>query len=205
MSSPSIFQEQSELSLAAYAEGLFAEISAGEYRLALVAGGTGMSPAQADRFAALWKVVDQFSDLATGASATIFQNGTHISLAIRGSQLESGDLLADGLIALGVSASLNPQFAALQVQLDKWLGTTGPLHDKQFAVAGHSLGGYLAAALKAAYPSSVTTAYLYNAPGSGGLVGNVADVVSGVFSQSTPGANGVWNIKASEGDRKSVV
>ena len=68
-----------------------------------------------------------------------------------------------------------------------------------FTVTGHSLGGYLAEAVKETYPASVTAAYLFNAPGNGGLIGTIGGLVSGLFSQSTPGANNIWNIKACEG------
>ena len=199
MSSLTIYQQNAELALAAYAENLFTEISQSAYRDALEAGGTGMSQTQADRFASVWFVVDQFADSSTGVSATIFQKGTEISVAIRGTQFEASDLLANLTLALGVSERLNPQFDALRTKMDEWLGVGQPLYGKSFSVAGHSLGGYLAAAIKEAYSANVTAAYLFNAPGSGGIVGNIADLVSGLFSQPAPGANGIWNIKASEG------
>jgi Ca2+-binding RTX toxin-like protein len=158
-----------------------------------------MSSSQADRFAAKWGVVEQFTDSSTGVSAALFRNGDEICIAIRGTQLEVGDLLADGILALGVSSRLNPQFIALQTKIDQWREQGGPLQGRSFTVSGHSLGGYLAAAVKETFSANVTQAYLFNAPGSGGLIGNIADLVSGLFSQPAPGANGVWNIKASEG------
>lgn len=134
----------------------------------------------------------------TGVSATIFQKGTEYHLAVRGTELQAGDLIADAILAAGVSSKLNPQYLALKAQLDQWIGQGGPLNGQSFTVAGHSLGGYLAAAVKADY-FQASAAYLYNAPGTGGLVGNIAELVSDLFSQSVPGANGIWNIKASEG------
>lgn len=194
----------SELALASYAKNLFKDISGRPYLLALEDGGNVMSPRQAQRFAAEWRVVDQFNH-ANGLSATIFQrtvNGSATGpkyLAVRGTEFDAGDLLANALLALGVSARLNPQYNALKAQIDLWLTTGGALDGQSFTVAGHSLGGYLAAALKQDYGAQISAAYLFNAPGSGGLVGNIAGLVAGVFSQSSPGANGIWNIKASEG------
>jgi len=66
-------------------------------------------------------------------------------------------------------------------------------------VSGHSLGGYLAVAVKARYGARVSGAYLFNAPGSGGLLGTLGDLLCGVLTQSAPGENGIWNLKASEG------
>ena len=83
--------------------------------------------------------------------------------------------------------------------MDIWLADPAMLGGQTFTVAGHSLGGYLAEALKETYSARVTAAYLFNAPGSGGLIGNLGDLVSGLFNQSKPGANNVWNIKGSEG------
>ena len=188
--------QQAELALAAYAQNLVPGKAPDV--LALQDGEKGMSEKQAQRFAENWMVVDQFDD-PSGVSATIFESNGLYFLAIRGTQLEANDLLADGLLALGVSAQLNPQFQALQTQMGIWLNPGGKLHGINFTVTGHSLGGYLAVAIKESYPDKVTEAYIYNAPGTGGLVGNIADLVSGIFSETSPGANGVWNIKASEG------
>ncbi|MGN2393305.1 hypothetical protein ACTFO6_17680, partial [Pelomicrobium sp. G1] len=107
--------------------------------------------------------------------------------------------MADGLLALGVSDRLNPQWSALEAKLGDWLGEGGPLQGRPFTVSGHSLGGYLAVAVKARYGARVSGAYLFNAPGSGGLLGTLGDLLSGVLTQSAPGENGIWNLKASEG------
>ena len=193
---PDLYLEYAQLAFASYAN-LAAGIQGPDYNAALE--DAGMAEKQAQRFAESWSVVDQFGD-STGVSATIFQRGTELYLAIRGTEPEAGDILADGLLALGVSAKLNPQFESLKSQIDGvWRKEGGPLFGKDFSVSGHSLGGYLAVAVKESYPDSVTEAYIYNAPGTGGLVGNIADLVSGIFSETAPGANGVWNIKASEG------
>ncbi|MBY0475857.1 MAG: hypothetical protein K2Q13_12535 [Nitrosomonas sp.] len=45
----------------------------------------------------------------------------------------------------------------------------------------------------------VTEAYLYNAPGVNGLLGNLADAVSGVLGISNIAADNIWNLRGSEG------
>ncbi len=125
MSNLTEYFKNSELALAAYAD-----LSQGTPDIdELYDDGKGMSPTQAARFASRWRVVDQYTDPRTGLSATVFEEvGTgERGLAIRGTQLEAGDLLADGLLALGVSDRLNPQWSALEAKLGDWLGEGGPL------------------------------------------------------------------------------
>lgn len=190
--------EQAELAMAAYANLAIGTINATD----LANSDADMTLFQAQHFSENWLVVAPTFTDPSGASATIFQNKLtgQVTLAIRGTELSGNDLLTDGLLALGVSSKLNPQFAALKAKLDnEWLVAGGPLHDHAFTVSGHSLGGYLAEAVKEQYGTRVIGAYLFNAPGSGGIVGTIAGLVSGLFNQPSPGANGTWNIKASEG------
>ncbi|UJP03540.1 MAG: hypothetical protein LZF85_03555, partial [Nitrosomonas sp.] len=63
---------------------------------------------------------------------------------------------------------------------------------------GHSLGGYLAAAVKQSY-AQATEAYLYNAPGVGGLLGNLADAVSSALGLNNVAPDSIWNLRGSEG------
>jgi pimeloyl-ACP methyl ester carboxylesterase len=156
-----------------------------------------MSTDQADHFANNWAVAAQYTDPATGVSATVFQDSAGKNhLAIRGTELAGSDLTADGLLALGIPSSLNPQFTALKTQLDAWLanGTLGT----GFTVAGHSLGGYLATAVKQTY-TQVTDAYLFNAPGVGGPLGNLADALTSTLGLSGTPSGNIWNIRGSEG------
>jgi len=188
--------KQSELAFAAYAS-----LIAGTPDLQKLRD-VDMTATEAEKFSSSWLVVDQYTDAASGLSATIFQKttGGPKHLAIRGTQPEVGDIIAGGLLAVGVSSKLNPQFIALKAKLEKdWLANGGPLHNQTFTASGHSLGGYLAEAVKEQYGNQVTEAYLFNTPGSGGLVGAIAGLVSDLFNQPSPGANGIWNIKASEG------
>ncbi len=195
MTSISKYFDQAELALAAYAdlESNIDPLSELKRK--------GFADLQARSFLEQWRVVEQYSDPLTGLSATVFEEVStgERSLAVRGTQLEAGDLLAGGLLALGVSERLNPQFSALEAKLEQWLGEGGPLYGRAFSVSGHSLGGYLAVAVKARHGAQVTEAYLFNAPGSGGLLGTIGELVSGLFGQSAPGENGLWNLKASEG------
>lgn len=58
---------QAELALAAYAN-----LQAGTPNTGKLQDDAGMSAAQAAAFASKWNVVDQYTDITTGASATVF-------------------------------------------------------------------------------------------------------------------------------------
>ncbi len=191
------YLKQSEFSLAAYAN----LIPGVDPVPALQDSIVGMSNSQAVTFAAKWEVVAQYSDPIIGVSATVFQaiDGGAKYLAIRGTELAINDLTADGLLALGLPSNLNPQFTALKAILDiYWLNDPAVLQGQSFTVSGHSLGGYLAAAIKQSY-TQVTDAYLYNAPGVGGLLGNLADALSSALGLSSIAPDNIWNIRGSEG------
>ncbi len=197
---PNIYEYllQSELALSSYASLTVGTPSIDELRRDT----TGMSSAQAAQFAEYWMVIDQYTDPSSGVSATIFQqrdsDGSPIGpkyLAIRGTEPSTLDLTADGLLALGLPASLNPQFVALKAQIGQWRNDPTKLGNDSFTVTGHSLGGYLAAAVKAQFGSQATGAYLYNAPGVAGLAGNLF----ALFGLSGAPTANVWNITASEG------
>ncbi len=192
MSTINTYFTQAELSLAAY--GTF---SVGAIPLEKLTGNdVGMSAVQASTFAANYTVAAQYTDSATGVSATVFQQGSQKYLAIRGTEPAASDLLANSLLAFGIPSSLNPQFNALKTQIDAWL-TNGTL-GTGFTVAGHSLGGYLAAAVKQSY-TQAADAYLFNAPGVGGPLGNLADALAGAFGLSGAPSGNIWNIRGSEG------
>ena len=198
MSTTSDYFTQAELSLAAYGTFTIGAIPLEK----LTDPSVGMSPTQAANFSERWNVLAQFTDSASGASATIFQardvQGNPVGpkhLSIRGTEPDANDLIASGLLALGLPASLNPQFIALKAQIDNWRNDPTKLGDQTFTVTGHSLGGYLAAAVKEYYGAQVSDAYLYNAPGVAGPIGNIL----GIFGLAgVPSAN-VWNVTASEG------
>jgi|CXWL01.1.fsa_nt_gi hypothetical protein len=184
--------KQAELALAAYANLAMGVDVKDELKIA------GFSDVQADAFIFKYRIVDQYND-GTGLSVTVFEEivSGQKYLTIRGTEPAGNDLTADGLLAAGLPSNLSPQFIALKAQLDDhWLvdGTLGSL----FTVSGHSLGGYLAAAIKQSY-SQVTEAYLYNAPGVGGLLGNLADALSSALGLSSITPTNIWNIRSSEG------
>ena len=56
----------------------------------------------------------------------------------------------------------------------------------------------MAAAVKQGY-AQATEAYLYNAPGVGGLLGNLADAVSGALDLNNVASDSIWNLRGSEG------
>lgn len=194
MNTETLFQ-QSELALAAYAKDL---LPGRPSTSALEDQGKGMSTSQAQKFAESWTVLAQYTDPASGLSVTVFAPTSDPNaryLAIRGTEPAANDLTAAGLLALGLPAALNPQYVALKARIDQWLLDPAVLQGKTFSVAGHSLGGYLAAAVEQQYGSAVSAAYLYNAPGVLGPIGNILSLfgLTGV-----PTAN-VWNIRGSDG------
>jgi len=187
---------QAELAQAAY--GTFS--GAAIRTIELTENNVGMSLSQAARFAEKWEIAAQYSDPITGVSAIVFQakeEGTKY-LAIRGTELAVNDLTADGLLASAIPPNLNLQFLVLKAQLEIWLNDPNVLQDQTFVVSGHSLGGYLAAAVKQNY-TQVTEAYLYNAPGVNGVLGNLADAVSSVLGLNSITSDNIWNIRGSEG------
>ncbi|MEI2677286.1 MAG: hypothetical protein V9G29_05165 [Burkholderiaceae bacterium] len=189
MSFSTEFLKQAELALASYAE-----LSPGEpNQTNLQDSGRGMSIDQASRFSINWRVILQYDNINNGLSATIFADESGKKcLAIRGTQPQLNDLTSDGLLAVGLPAWLNPQFIALKAQIDLWREDPQFLGNQPFTVTGHSLGGYLAAAVKQHYGAQVSDAYLYNAPGVSGLLGNILSV----FGLSGTSTSNIWNIKA---------
>lgn len=180
MNSSKIYSEYAELALATYSD-FYHGMSQGAYEDALKQGGKGMSLTQAQDFAASYTVIDQYTDLS-GVSATIFEgrDGKR-HLAIRGTG-GFGDINADCILAQGFPSYLNPQFVQLRGQIDTWLAN-GDL-TSGFSVTGHSLGGYLAVAVGTWYSGQVGQTYTYNAPGLGGLAGNIFDAFRAVFGFS---------------------
>lgn len=117
-----VFYEQSVLALAAYSN-LSAGISEDKYTDALEDGGDGMSAAQAAAFADRYTVVDQYTDPASGFSATVFEDALgKRTLAIRGTQVSEGmDLIAD--IDLMLSGAASRQIVALYNYVQRLQGT----------------------------------------------------------------------------------
>ncbi|MDY0014279.1 MAG: hypothetical protein RBS40_15500 [Rhodocyclaceae bacterium] len=189
------YLSQAELALAAYAD---LTGPASGYKTALEA--VGVASPQADALLSNYTVVEQYTD-STGLSATVFEDGGGKKyLAIRGTEPEANDLITDGLLGLGLPASLIPQFAALKAHLDTvWLADGGKLHGETFTVTGHSLGGFLAVGIAAQFATQVSHAYLYNSPGLGGVLGSFNPILRalGVMAELSP--TRVSNLKAEAG------
>lgn len=161
------YAQQSELALAAYAN-LYKNISDQDYKSAL--RNSGFADTQADAFFTRYSVVDQFSP-SNGLSVTVFEDKqtNQKYLAVRGTNDFWNDIVAaDGLnIAILGGTTFMSQYHSLVNKVIEWqLDGTLP---SSYTVAGHSLGGFLAAALTNANPNNISHAYLYNAPGFGGL------------------------------------
>ncbi len=159
----------------------------------------GTSTSQAESFVQSWKVSAQYTDPLSGVSATVFESADETKcLAVRGTELEEKDLLADGILVSPILAMFTPQFSRLEFKLNAWLKDPDILQGQNFTVTGHSLGGYLAAAVKQSFPQ-VTEAYIFNAPGVWGLLGNLADVLSNDVDLNAIDQSKIWNLRGSEG------
>ena len=168
MSSSTEFLKQAELALASYAV-----LSPGEpNQTNLQDSGRGMSIDQASRFALNWRVITQYNHPTNGLSATVFADASgNKYLAIRGTD-DGYDLATDAIdIALLGSTAHQAQYASLKTKVTEWLGS-GTL-SPSFTVTGHSLGGFLATGIAADFAGNVSHAYLYNAPGLGGILGSI--------------------------------
>lgn len=187
----------SQTAQAAYASGLVSNQSNAS---AYEDTGSGMSASQAAQFDATWNVLQQSTPLSDGFSAVLLQNritGEKV-LAIAGTDPTSvPDLLTDAInIALLGSIVGMPQYISL-LQFYQELRTAELLTaSEQFAVTGHSLGGFLAQAFAVNFSDVVTAAYTYNAPGFVGALGQLLDFLG------APGelpAVTITNVRAQEG------
>jgi hypothetical protein len=168
---------EAQLALAAYAD-LSEQMPPEDYLTAL--GPAGMGDAQARAFVSEYRVVDQYGGkmsqpyvdefgierqvtVETGLSVTLFEriaDGQRV-VAVRGTEISDlRDLKNDLLLLLG-GAKVLPQQAALNAKVQAWLegGQLAP----GFTVTGHSLGGFLATGLTAAFGSQIANVYAYNA------------------------------------------
>ena len=140
-------------------------------------------------------------DSASGLDAYLYQGlGGQYTLAVRGTT-DWPDYIEDGWVLPGlIPPKWMDQCRALRALLDeqgagKPAGAPGILAGKTFNVTGHSLGGYLAAAVHTYYGASVVpSAYLFNAPGAAGVVGSLLELNS-----PAPVVDTVFNVISSEG------
>ena len=199
MSNPAdLYFQNAQLSMAAYAN-LTIDMSAQRYKEALTAN--GFTDVLADQFIATYSIAeDTFADPATGLAVTLFQkNGsTEKILAIRGTQRSDvNDLLADGLLSLGETPALSPQYRALQDYYSELIQRGKISPTELITVTGHSLGGFLAQALTVDNATSIAHTYTFNAPGTGGVLIEVLQRL-GVTEESVP-SNLITNIISKNG------
>ncbi|PXW85759.1 hypothetical protein C8R34_11869 [Nitrosomonas sp. Nm84] len=197
MSNINDYFAQSELAQAAYGTFPSNVMTATELTNDVV----GMSSNQANEFISKWQVVAQSPYSITGFSATVFESREDGAkyLAIRGTELSANDVVSSTLLALGWPSNFNPQFLALKSQIENvWMQDPAVLQNQNFVVTGHSLGGHLAAAIKSSFPQA-TQGYLFNAPGVGGILGNVADSLASVLGLGNISTDNLWNVRSSEG------
>ncbi len=178
--------QHSQLAMAAYAD-FAVGMSSNDHKRVLK--DAGFTDALADTFLNDYRVVgNTFTDPVTGLSVTLFESvatGEKI-LAIRGTNPnEINDLITDGLLVAGESATLSPQYAALQSYYAQLVeqGTLRP--NELFSVTGHSLGGFLAQAFTVDHATNIQHTYTYNAPGIGGAVIEVLERL-GVAEHTVP-------------------
>ena len=147
-----------------------------------------MPEAQARDIAARYEVVRVFNDPATSAYAAVFKEIStgKTTLAVRGTDTASDWLDANLYLLVGIPPSLNPQFQALHPIVAEWI-QSGALPPGS-TIAGHSLGGYLAAAIKASYPSTFGSTFTFNAPGFVSALGPGADL-----------ADDLWHARPADG------
>jgi trimeric autotransporter adhesin len=162
-------------------------------------GNPNMSAAQAQDFANRYTVERIFNDPDTGAYAAIFKNKQtpELTLAIRGTDISRNmDWVSNAYLATGIPPSLNPQFLALRPVIAQWI-QSGALPPGS-TIAGHSLGGYLAAAIKATFPSTFASTYTFNAPGFVQSLGGLQGVLQSIFGIPVP-QSGVVDVRGSAG------
>lgn len=221
MSITTVYFEQAKLSQAAYADLVIGNID--NTGIASLQNDAGMSQVQAAEFASNWRVIEQYNptetvpfydpdgvfagyvERSTGLSATIFERLNEAGnptgerhLAVRGTQLSDLNDVWTDFIDIGVlgTAEYQNQYTLLRDQVDLWLGSQLP---SGFTVSGHSLGGFLAGALTLDFPTDISHAYLYNAPGVGGGILPGLMALMGLEAEPTLNLSLVSNLIADAG------
>lgn len=186
-----------DLALAAYAELGIGSINIASLRKA------DFALSQASAFESHWRVVKPFKHSnevywitdpesgqeigpitdTNGLSVTVFENTQSHErvLAIRGTD-DRFDLGTDLISVAGLGSSYyQGQYQSLRAKVQEWIADgTLPQH---FSVTGHSLGGFLATGLGLEFPQHVDHAYLFNAPGLGGLTNRpVLDQIARIYN-----------------------
>ncbi|MHB1198401.1 MAG: putative Ig domain-containing protein [Polaromonas sp.] len=189
------YASQSELAWAAYANLQIGEIFASQLTDKNTAD---IQQALADSLAARYLVVDILNDTASGAYAVVFEDkatGAR-TLAIRGTTPSVADIAADTYLLIGVPSNLNPQYQALQAKVSQW--QIAGVINASTTLTGHSLGGYLATALKSTTPAALGATYTYNAPGLGSVFGTATQFYQETFGVAAF-ASGVYDVRGTQG------
>ncbi len=172
-----------------------------------------MTPSQAQRFDANWRVLGQ-QDLWDGFSAVLLQpvdsagqaSGQKV-LAIRGS--ESSHLFVDylantiNIALLGTNAAMR-QYQSLEDFYQLLIGQGKVEAGESIVVTGHSLGGFLAQAFAAKHDNRVSAAYTFNSPGfsvAPGFIPNTGTQLLEFFGivDATIPNNKIFNLRALDG------
>ena len=187
--------KQAEFALAAYANW-DVDMSESQYAAALRDSGRGLSNTQALHFVDTYAVAAQYNDDSNGLSVTVFTDTSGNNyLAVRGTD-DLNDVLSDLVdIALLGSTLLQAQYTSLKAKVTEWIDNG--ILSSSFTVTGHSLGGFLATRLTAAFAANVSHTYLYNSPGVGGLASGILTAL-GVTATTVDPAK-FSNIKAEAG------
>jgi hypothetical protein len=134
-----------------------------------------------------FRVLSQRTD-QNGFSATLFErsranaDGTHDKfLAIRGTEpTQLADLLTDINVALLGNPSFTGQYDSLREYVRQLRADSQLLGGQAFSISGHSLGGWLGAALStdAEFKDQISQVATYNAPGFNGGVGSLLELLT---------------------------
>jgi Ca2+-binding RTX toxin-like protein len=183
----------SELALASYANLKLGDNVESDFR----SNNSGVFSSLAASLADRYRVIAILDDTASGAYAAVFEDKLtgERTLAIRGTT-DVNDIVADTYLLTGTPASLNPQYAALAARVMQWQaeGIVGA----STTVVGHSLGGYLATALKSSADFTLGLAYTFNAPGLGSAAGTLGEFFQGAFNIGVL-SSAVYDVRGSAG------
>ena len=185
------YASSSELAWAAYAD-----LQVGALTLAQLT--SAEAPATfAQSLSTRYTVEAIHNDALTGAYAVVFKNiatGSR-TLAIRGTEGAS-DVIANTHLLAGIPAWMSLQYQSLVSKITQW--QVSGVINSQTTLTGHSLGGYLAAAVKSYYPNSFGATYTYNAPGLGSALGSITEFFQSAFGLA-PNLSNVFDLRGTTG------
>jgi hypothetical protein len=189
------YASQSELAWAAYASLQIGDMTRSQLTDSNTAS---MSDALADSLIARYRVIDILNDPTSGAYAVVFEDKTTgaRTLAVRGTSPSVTDIAADTYLLVGVPSNLNPQYQALEAKVVQW--QSAGVINSSTTLTGHSLGGYLATALKSTTPAALGATYTFNAPGLGSVFGTATQFFQNTFGVAVF-ASDVYDVRGTQG------